>query len=142
MTRKESQKLDELHELYIGLAHKHDDQGRKIDKLLETLTGDELGNYEGLISAQKKDNAFRDSVTVQLESIIKNQAEQIGINKKYHDRLTALENFANFFTTLSKIKRTTWIIIGALATGAGWIMIKLQAVMKYLGSMLDFQASS
>jgi len=142
MTRKESEKLDELNDLYQELTRREEAQGKKIDKVLESLTGDELGSYGGLIADQKRDNAFRSSVSVQLDTIAKNQKAQFEINETYHERLTSLENFANFFTTLGKVKRTAWIIIGALATGVGYVMLKVQGVLKWLTSWLDLPSGS
>lgn len=108
-----------------------EEQGKKIDLIYQVLAGDELGQSAGLILEQKKDNEFRHFVKDKLNVITINQNDQIDINKEVHARLEAIEVFVKFFNTIGQVKRKTWMIIGALMAGIGYMMMKLEVVAKW-----------
>jgi len=107
-------------------------QDKKLDMVLRALNGDELNQYPGLIAEQKKDNEFREFVTGSLTEITRNQKNQMQINTEVHERLEAIEVFVKFFTTLGKMKKSTWMIIGGLIAGAGWVMLNLEKMFHWV----------
>jgi|GEM_PF-5535124 len=99
---------------------------KKMDQVLQALNGDEFNQYPGLIAEQKNDNEFRGYVKDKLETITRNQEHQKKINLEVNERLESVEVFVKFFTTLGKIKRTTWMIIGAMIAGAGLMLTNIE----------------
>jgi hypothetical protein len=113
------------------------EQGRKIDKILEVLSGDELGSYPGLIAQQRADEEFKSRTARKLDDIIQNQQnqikinkEQIDINEKVRKKLEEYDEFFLLFKKLSKIKRSTLVWIMSLLMLLGGIVYEIQHYLK------------
>lgn len=109
-----------------------DSHTRKLDLILQVLQGDELGHSKGLIAEQQEDNEFRVFVKEKLNKITDNQNHQIKINERVSERLDAIEVFVSFFATLSKLKKTTWVVLGSIMAGMGWLASHFEKVLKWL----------
>jgi hypothetical protein len=115
------------------------EQGKKIDKILEVLTGDDLGSYPGLIAQQKSDEEYKVKTSRKLDNIIQNQENQIEINKQQlqvnesvQKKLDEYDEFFLLFKKLSKIKRSTLIWLFMILSAIGAVIYEIQHYLKHL----------
>jgi len=116
---------------YDQLAEIIRQQGSKIDRIHEALTGDELGTYVGLIKEQKADNEFKKLTSEQLNTIIQQQTLQLQINADIQSRVSSLENLVLIVRTFGKLKKSTLFLIGMVISGLSLLLLKFQLLGKW-----------
>ncbi len=125
MTKEESRKLDQITDTLA--AH-----GKNIERIITSLTGDELKQYPGLIAEQKRDNEFREVIKEQLNTILQQQQVQLSINSEVKERLDSMEQFMTVIRAFSKLKKSTIYFIVAIMAGLGYLLLKFQSIGKWV----------
>jgi len=112
---------------------------RKLDKILEVLSGDAMGSYPGLIKQQQADEDFKSKTGKKLDSIIHNQEnqirinhEQLLINEEVKRKLEEYDDFFLIFKKLTKVKRVTIVWLIALLSALGALLYEVQHYIKNL----------
>lgn len=106
-----------------------EEYGKKLDRLLLIVAGDEEYGIKGLVQRQNEDEQWQKEINSDLKQIQTNQEKMFSSLQNHAKRLVIVERFYKIIQNLSKIKKKTValvVTIASIITGAVAFWEKIQ----------------